>query len=210
MRVLDKNILYTDYTGQFPIRSRRGNKYVMVAYHSSNVILVDPFPLRKCKNRLVAYDAIMQQLKENNLLVDLQILENECSKEYQATIRDRWGVKFQRVPPDMHRRNAAEKFVRKLKARFLAILTGIAHDFPHHLWDILLPHTKMTLNLMQQATANPSISAWKIFNGKFNYNTTPLGPLGIIVIFHTKTGRRQSWDFHGKYGWSVGASMTHY
>ena len=70
----------------------------MVAYNSSNVILVEPFFSRKYKNRLADYNAIMQRLKEKNILVELKILENECSKEYQATMRDRWGVKFQLVP----------------------------------------------------------------------------------------------------------------
>ena len=68
----------------------------------------------------------------------------------------------------------------------------------------------MTLNMLRQSTANPAISTWEYFNGKFNYNATPLGPLGISVIVHTKTGLRRSWDFRGKDGWSVGASTTHY
>ena len=68
----------------------------------------------------------------------------------------------------------------------------------------------MTLNLLRQATANLAISEWEYFNAKFNYNNTPLGPLGISVIVHTKIGRQQSWDFRGKDGWSVGVSMTHY
>ena len=68
----------------------------------------------------------------------------------------------------------------------------------------------MALNLLRQATANPAISAWENFNGKFNYNATPLGPLGISVIVHKKPGRRLSWDFRGKDSWGVGASMTHY
>ena len=69
-------------------------------------------------------------------------------------MRDRWGVKFQLVPPDTHRRNAVEQDIRTFKAHFLAILAGISHDFTHHLWDIILPHTEMTLNLLWQATAN--------------------------------------------------------
>ena len=45
----------------------------------------------------------MQCLKDKDLLFDLHILDNECIKEYQATIRNRWKVQFQLVPPDMHR-----------------------------------------------------------------------------------------------------------
>ena len=116
VQVVQKHILYTDDTGRFPIRARSGNQYVMVAYHSSNVILVEPFSSRKDKNRLAAYNAIMQRLKEKDLLVDLHILDNECSKEYQATIRNRWKVQFQLVPPAMHRQNAAEREIRNFKA----------------------------------------------------------------------------------------------
>ena len=103
MQVIQKHTLYIDDTGRFPIRAGNGNQYVMVAYHSSNVIIVEPFSSIKDKNRLAAYNTIMQRLKEKDLLVNLHILDNECSKEYQATIRNRWKVQFQLVPPDMHR-----------------------------------------------------------------------------------------------------------
>ena len=152
----------------------------------------------------------MQRLKGKDLIVDLHILDNECSKEYQATIRNRWKVQLQLVPPDMHGRNAAERPIRTFKSHFLAILSGVAPYFQRDLWDLLLTHTEMILNLLQQATANPAISEWEIFNGKFSYNSTSLGPLEISVIVHKKPGRRQSWDFRGKDGWNVGASMTHY
>ena len=114
----------------------------MVAYHSSNVILVEPFKSRKDTFRLAAYDTIMQLLKDKGLLVDLQILDNECSTEYERRMTDKWGVEFQLVPPYMHRRNAAERAIRSFKAHFLAILAGVASDFPRNLWDLLLPQTE--------------------------------------------------------------------
>ena len=55
VQVIQKHILYIDDTGRFPIRARSGNQYVMVAYHSSNVILVEPFSSRKDKYRLEAH-----------------------------------------------------------------------------------------------------------------------------------------------------------
>ena len=68
------------------------------------------------------------------------------------------------MPPDLHRRNAAERAIRTFKAHFLAILAGVAIDFPRHLWDLLLPQTELTLNLLRQSTANPQISACEAFN----------------------------------------------
>ena len=52
VQVVQKHILYTYDTGTFTIRDRSGNQYVMAAFHSSNVILVEPFYSRKDKNRL--------------------------------------------------------------------------------------------------------------------------------------------------------------
>ena len=103
VRVVHHSKLYTDDTGRFPFRARSGNQYVMVAYHSSNVILVEPFKSRKDTFCLAAYDTIMQRLKKKGLLIDLQILDNECSLVYERRMTDKWGVEFQLVPPDMHR-----------------------------------------------------------------------------------------------------------
>ena len=46
--------------------------------------------------------------------------------------------------------------------------------------------------------------------GAFNYDATPLGPLGCPVMIHKKTSNRKSWDFRSKEGWSVGVSFEHY
>ena len=81
VQVIQKHILYTDDTRRFPIRAGNCNQYVMVAYHSSNVILVEPFTSRKDKYPVEAYNAIMQRLKQKDILVDLHILYNECRKE---------------------------------------------------------------------------------------------------------------------------------
>jgi len=79
--------LYTDDTGRFPFRARSGNQYVMVAYHpDSNAILAVPFKTRADRHRLLAYAEIMQRLKDRNMAVDLQILDNEASAEYKQLI----------------------------------------------------------------------------------------------------------------------------
>ena len=64
VKVLHQRKLYMDDTMRFPTRARSVNQYVMVAYHLSNVILFEPFASRKDKHRLVAYNFIMQKLKD--------------------------------------------------------------------------------------------------------------------------------------------------
>ena len=63
---------------------------------------------------------------------------------------------------------------------------------------------------MRQSTADPTNLAWEFFSGPFNYDATPLGPLGIRVISHDKPLKRKSWGFRGKDGWSIGVSLEHY
>ena len=88
VHVVHHSKLYTDDTGWFPFCARNGNQYVMVAYHSSNVILVEPFKSRRDAFRLAAYEMIMQRLKDKGLLVDLQILNNEYSTAYEQRMTD--------------------------------------------------------------------------------------------------------------------------
>ena len=116
------------------------------------------------------------------------------------------------VPSDTntHLSNTSERAIRTFKAHFFTILTGVAPDFPRILWDVLLPQTELTLNPLRQATLDPSISAWAYFHGPFNYDATPLGPLGCDIIAHKNTGTRHSWDFCGAAGWNVGVSLQHY
>ena len=52
IRAIHTRNLYTYDTGRFPVRSRSGNHYVMVAYHYYNIILVSPFKKRKQQHRL--------------------------------------------------------------------------------------------------------------------------------------------------------------
>ena len=68
----------------------------------------------------------------------------------------------------------------------------------------------MTLNLLRQAKLKPMISAYEFMNGPFDYNATPVGPLGCPIIIHKKTSQRHTWDFRGREGWSIGAAMDSY
>jgi hypothetical protein len=110
----------------------------------------------------------------------------------------------------MHCRNRAERAIYTFKDHFLAILAGVDSAFPPYLWNLLLPQAKLSLNLLQQATLNPQISAWEFFQGPFNFNKMPLGPVGCHVLIHTKPASRQSWDFRAKNGFYIGLALESY
>ena len=49
-----------------------------------------------------------------------------------------------------------------------------------------------------------------VLYGPFNYEATPVGPLGCDIIAHMKTRTRHSWEFRGAAGWNVGVALKHY
>jgi hypothetical protein len=152
----------------------------------------------------------MARLADPRLLVDLNIRENEASADFKEVITESWKTNFQLVPPDMHQRNKAKQMIRHFKNHFLSFLAGVGAAFPPHLWDLLLPQAKLTIKLLRQATINPKISAWEYFNGPFDFNETPLAPVGCRVLIYAKPATHKSWDYRAKQSFYVGPAIDHY
>ncbi len=53
-------------------------------------------------------------------------------------------------------------------------------------------------------------SAYQHVHGSFDYNKTPIGPLGCAVEMHESTNRQKTWDTQSLTGWYVGTLMEHY
>jgi hypothetical protein len=105
--VVDQGQLYTDLTGKFPVRSSKGNSYVMVCYASDcNYVKVVPMKSRSASEWVKAYDTIHQELTVKGFKPRLRTLDNEASTALKIffTTND---VDYQLVPPHCHRRNAA-------------------------------------------------------------------------------------------------------
>jgi hypothetical protein len=67
-----------------------------------------------------------------------------------------------------------------------------------------------TLNLLRTYRLNARLSAKEHLNGTFNFNRTPLAPLGTKVILHETPQQRRTWAPHGVEGWYVGYAPEHY
>jgi hypothetical protein len=64
--LVDQGQLYTDLTGKFLVRSRKGNSYVMVCYvYDCNYVTVIPKKSRSAYELVEAYDHIHQKLMVN-------------------------------------------------------------------------------------------------------------------------------------------------
>jgi hypothetical protein len=118
-------------------------------------------------------------------------------------------MEFQLVAPHIHRKNAAEIAIQTFKNHLTAGICSRDKQFPLHLWDRLIPHAVVTLNLLQQSV-NPKVSAYAQLNGPFDFNHTPVTPPGLWVIFHEKPQQRKTWAPHGVNGFYLGPTMEHY
>ena len=135
-----RNTVFSDQTGQFPTRSKRGNKYIMVTVEiDSNTILVETIKNLTDAELTRAYRAMMLRLKQAGIIPKKHILDNKVSNTMKTIIRDKYKMKLELVPPGFHHRNAAEVAIRNFKAHFLSVLAGTATSFLPTLWDRLLP-----------------------------------------------------------------------
>jgi hypothetical protein len=109
--VVDQGQLYTDLTGKFPVRSSKGNSYVMVCYvYDCNYIKFIPMKSRSASEWVKAYDTVHQELTVKGFKPKLQTLNKEASAALKNffTVND---IAYQLVPPHCHRRNAAERAI---------------------------------------------------------------------------------------------------
>eukprot|EP00804_Cyclotella_cryptica_P013333 CCRYP_005110-RA/>CCRYP_005110-RA protein AED:0.26 eAED:0.28 QI:0/0/0/1/1/1/4/0/679 len=181
-----------------------------------------------CKHTSMIHAAPSSQTKQDNSLTALpqatitswlhragvvprkHVLDNEISTAMKTLITDTYKMTYELVPPGCHRRNAAEVAIRNFKSHFLSILAGVADDFPMKLWDKLLPQAEITINLLRQSNATPTVSAYAHLNGPFDYNKMPLAPMGCSVQVHEKSDARGTWAFHSIDGWYLSTSPEHY
>lgn len=75
-----------------------------------------------------------------------------------------------------------ERAIQTFKNHFVACLCTTDKHFPIHLWDRILPQATTTLNLLHSSQLNLRLSAKVHLDGTFNFNCTPLSPLGTLVI----------------------------
>jgi hypothetical protein len=104
--------LYTDLMGKFPVRSSKGNSYVMLCYiYDCNYIKVVPMKSRSASDWVKAYDVIHQEITVKGFKPKLQTLNNEASMALKNFFTAN-NIAYQLVPPHCHRRNAAERATR--------------------------------------------------------------------------------------------------
>ena len=95
----------------------------------SNAIMVEPMKNRTSGEMVKAHNAIAKRLHESNIKPSLMILDNEISAELKEAIKQN-EMRYQLVPPQDHRRNAAERAIQTFKDHFVAVLCQTDETFP--------------------------------------------------------------------------------
>ncbi|KAL7477530.1 hypothetical protein ACHAW6_003338 [Cyclotella cf. meneghiniana] len=213
LRIFDatKKAMYSDQTGKFPITSRQGNKYIMVAVKlDGNYINAEPKKKRSKESLIKAYQAIHNRWKATKVISpNWHILDYEAPEAFKQAIRDK-QCRVKLTPTNQHRCNAAERAIQTFKGHFISVLAGVSDNFPIHQWDELLPQTILTLNLLWKSYVAPNISAYAHHHGSFDYNRMPLAPVGCAVLFHIKTNRCKTFGEHSSNGWYLKTLPEHY
>ena len=176
----------------------------------SNAILIEPMKSLKDEEMIRAYNTLLLQLQQADIVPKKHILDKEVSENMRNHICDTCKFDLKLVPPGCHKCNAAEVAIRNVKAHFISVLAGIADDFPPSLRDRLLPQTEITINLIQQSNATPNVSAYAHLSGLFNYNKMPLAPMGCEAQVHEKTDKHGTWAYHLVDGWYLFTSLVFY
>ena len=89
-------------------------------------------------------------------------------------------------------------------------MCGTDPNFNLALWNKLIPHALIMLNLLRKSNLNSNIYTYYQFNGAYDFNHIPIEPLGMRVMVHAKPDNRETWALHAVEGWYIGPAMYHY
>jgi hypothetical protein len=189
---IDAGQIYNDQMGIFPVISSNVNTYIMILYdYDSNAILAQPIKDRTATELLKAFQIIEQEVVARGLKPKLMKLDNEALKLLKTYLHQQ-DITFQLVPPYSHMRNSAEIAIRSFKDHLIAGLCSTDKSFPMHMWDRLLPHAVITLNMLRTSRINTKFSAATHIFGQYAFNRAPMAPPGTRIIAHETTNRRRT------------------
>ncbi len=140
----------------------------MVLYKiDGNYINSEPMKDNKDNSLIKVYNTLWARVtKSGKVKPTVHILDNDASALFKESIKK--NCDLQLVPLYTHRKNLAKCAIQTFKNHFIAILERLDPSFPMTLWDRLLPQTILTLNMLWQAKADPSVSAYQFMHGEFD------------------------------------------
>ena len=151
---------------------------------------------------------IYKYLQTRNLAPKLHVMDNECSKVIKAFILKK-KFKIHLVEPHNHRVNATKAAVKAAKCHVVSGLATVNILFPLRLWCKFIPQMEMTMNMLRTSRPDSKISAYKDMEGAFDWNRTPLAPLGSKATVIVEASEQSSWDNHAHNAFYDGPALIY-
>ncbi|KAL7503294.1 hypothetical protein ACHAXN_001247 [Cyclotella atomus] len=202
--------VYTDQTGNMPVVSYAGNKCHFVCYeYRSNAILVRAMKDQTDNLLQAAFQDVYDFLTARGFKPKLNIMDNQCSSRVQCYIKST-GADIQLVNPDDYRVNVCKRAIQTWKNHWIAGLSTIDPACPLQLWCKFMQQGQETLNLLRKSGINPRLSAYAVLNGHFDFNRTPLAPVGTKALVFLDSKHRKSFQTKALDVYYSGPAMMHY
>ena len=83
------------------------------------------------------------------------------------------------------------------------------HQCPIQLWSKIPPQMQDTLNMLRTSRNNIILTAYEELNSKFDWNRTPIDPLGTRGMLFIHPDSRNTFDPHCDEAFTVGRSRHH-
>jgi hypothetical protein len=204
---INTGTMYTNLPGAFPVHSFKSMQYIFVVYiYDLNAIPVHAMPSKNDTAMITAFTEILATLAARGYKPTLNVTDNECSKTVEACIKSN-KMDIHLVPPHNHQINAAECAIATFKEHFIA---GLATVDSLQLWDEFLHKVALTLNLLHFSCRDPSKSANNEIHGRYDFNKTPIAPIGTKGLVYDNPAVRASWAPHGTDAFYLGPTPKHY
>ena len=205
-----EGLICTDLAGWFPITSLDGHKYIFVLYaYDPNFIFIEPIKNRSKAEHIQVYDKLHAQLTQRRFQPRLHRLDNEASTALKNKIVNN-ECKFQLFPMYNHGTNYAERAIQTAKSHIIASFCTANPKFPMYCWNHFTQQMQLTLNLLRTSRLHRQLSAQAHVFGKFDFNATPLLPVGTKTLIFKNADICPSWDTHADNGWYMGPALEHY
>ncbi len=207
---LNTGTMHTGLPGTFPIHSFKTMHHIFVAYiYDLNAILVHAMPSKNDAAMITAFAKILATLPARGYKPTLNVTDNECSKMVEVHIKlNKMDIHL--VPPHNHRVNTATRAIATFKEHFIAGLATVDRNCPLQLWDDFLHQVELTLNLLRFSRHDTSKSSNKEIHGPYDFNKTPIAPIGTKDLVYDDPAVRASWAPHGTDAFYDGPTPKHY
>ena len=207
---------YSDLAGRFPHISTDGYEYILVFVHYTGYIFIRAIKSRSGKAQAEAYDSILSECKQKNVVPKTYMLDNEISPEVRAVLKayDIETSNKERLinlaTPENKRANHAERAMDIVKPHIVSTIAGCDIDFPIKAWNLLLPQIEITLNLLRTSTVDSTLSCYGTMYGRYDFDKCPMAPAGVKVMYYKHPHLRQTWGHKSLLGFVVGPALEHH